>query len=199
MPSRMCSRERGRSAQRRSRSACSPKRRSTASETLIRESTGNRSLVLFDSGDEVTVQAGEEGIRFLLVSGKPIRGAGGLVWPDRHEHAGGAQPGCERAACWYFHQARLNRLGSPRGSAGSSASPFCSVVASGPNISPNPVWPAGRRRNMFGAGERWGGTRDGGSAQGQGRLLHGLGCGDRPGHGDRLRAGGRPGGCQRPQ
>jgi len=33
---------------------------------------GNRSLVLFDRGDEVTVQAGEEGLRFLLVSGKPI-------------------------------------------------------------------------------------------------------------------------------
>jgi quercetin 2,3-dioxygenase len=33
---------------------------------------GNRSLVLFDRGDEVVVQAGEEGIRFLLVSGKPI-------------------------------------------------------------------------------------------------------------------------------
>jgi redox-sensitive bicupin YhaK (pirin superfamily) len=32
----------------------------------------NRSLVLFDNGDEVTVQAGDEGIRFLLVSGKPI-------------------------------------------------------------------------------------------------------------------------------
>jgi quercetin 2,3-dioxygenase len=29
--------------------------------------------VLFDSGDEVTVQAGDEGIRFLLVSGKPIK------------------------------------------------------------------------------------------------------------------------------
>jgi redox-sensitive bicupin YhaK (pirin superfamily) len=28
--------------------------------------------VLFDSGDEVTVEAGDEGIRFLLVSGKPI-------------------------------------------------------------------------------------------------------------------------------
>ena len=42
-------------------------------EILIRERTGNRSLVLFDRGDEVTVQAGEEGIRFLLVSGKPIR------------------------------------------------------------------------------------------------------------------------------
>jgi hypothetical protein len=32
----------------------------------------NRSLVLFDRGDEVTVQAGEEGVRFLLVSGKPL-------------------------------------------------------------------------------------------------------------------------------
>ena len=27
---------------------------------------------MFDSGDEITVQAGDEGIRFLLVSGKPI-------------------------------------------------------------------------------------------------------------------------------
>jgi hypothetical protein len=41
-------------------------------ETVARERTGNRSLVIFDSGDEVTVQAGERGIRFLLVSGKPI-------------------------------------------------------------------------------------------------------------------------------
>ncbi len=32
----------------------------------------NRSLVLFDRGDEVTVQAGPEGIRFLLVSGRPL-------------------------------------------------------------------------------------------------------------------------------
>lgn len=32
----------------------------------------NRSLILFDSGDEVAVQAGDEGIRFLLVSGKPL-------------------------------------------------------------------------------------------------------------------------------
>jgi quercetin 2,3-dioxygenase len=41
-------------------------------ESLAREQTGNRSLVLFDRGDEVTVQAGDHGIRFLLVSGKPI-------------------------------------------------------------------------------------------------------------------------------
>jgi quercetin 2,3-dioxygenase len=32
----------------------------------------NHSLVLFDRGDEITVQAGPEGIRFLLVSGTPI-------------------------------------------------------------------------------------------------------------------------------
>jgi redox-sensitive bicupin YhaK (pirin superfamily) len=44
-----------------------------AGETLVRERVGNRSLVLFDSGDEVTVQAGDEGIRFLLVSGKPLK------------------------------------------------------------------------------------------------------------------------------
>jgi redox-sensitive bicupin YhaK (pirin superfamily) len=44
-----------------------------ANEILVREQTGNRSLVLFDSGDEVTVQAGDEGIRFLLVSGKPLK------------------------------------------------------------------------------------------------------------------------------
>ena len=32
----------------------------------------NRSLVLFDSGDEIVVSSGDEGIRFLLVSGQPI-------------------------------------------------------------------------------------------------------------------------------
>ena len=32
----------------------------------------NHSLVLFDQGDEIVVQAGPEGIRFLLVSGKPL-------------------------------------------------------------------------------------------------------------------------------
>jgi len=33
---------------------------------------GNHSLVLFDRGDEVAVQAGPDGIRFLLVSGRPL-------------------------------------------------------------------------------------------------------------------------------
>jgi hypothetical protein len=35
-------------------------------------SAKNHSLVLFDRGDEIVVQAGPEGIRFLLVSGKPL-------------------------------------------------------------------------------------------------------------------------------
>jgi redox-sensitive bicupin YhaK (pirin superfamily) len=39
---------------------------------IRRDTTGNRSLVLFDRGDEIVVRAGEEGIRFLLVSGKPL-------------------------------------------------------------------------------------------------------------------------------
>ena len=30
------------------------------------------SLILFDRGDEIVVQAGERGVRFLFVSGKPI-------------------------------------------------------------------------------------------------------------------------------
>ena len=42
------------------------------SDTSASEEVDNRSLVLFDRGDEVTVQAGEKGIRFLLVSGKPL-------------------------------------------------------------------------------------------------------------------------------
>jgi quercetin 2,3-dioxygenase len=33
----------------------------------------NRILILFDSGDEVRVSAGDDGIRFLLVSGEPLK------------------------------------------------------------------------------------------------------------------------------
>jgi len=45
------------------------------SETTVQSGSdhaGNRSLVLFDSGDEVVVHAGRDGVRFLLVSGQPI-------------------------------------------------------------------------------------------------------------------------------
>ena len=42
-------------------------------DTSLPTAAEDRSLVLFDSGDEVTVQAGPDGIRFLLVSGKPLQ------------------------------------------------------------------------------------------------------------------------------
>ncbi|MGE0392017.1 MAG: pirin family protein [Vicinamibacterales bacterium] len=43
------------------------------SDTVLRDTdVSNHSLVLFDRGDEVLVQAGDQGIRFLLVSGQPL-------------------------------------------------------------------------------------------------------------------------------
>lgn len=41
-------------------------------EVNIRDMSGDRTLIRFGTGDEVTVQAGEDGIRFLLISGAPI-------------------------------------------------------------------------------------------------------------------------------
>ena len=41
-------------------------------EVNIRDLSGNRTLVRFGTGDEITVQAGETGVRFLLISGAPI-------------------------------------------------------------------------------------------------------------------------------
>ncbi|MGL4237900.1 pirin-like C-terminal cupin domain-containing protein, partial [Tabrizicola sp.] len=41
-------------------------------EVNIRDLSGNRTLVRFGAGDEVTVTAGPEGVRFLLISGAPI-------------------------------------------------------------------------------------------------------------------------------
>jgi len=41
-------------------------------EVNIRDMSGNRTLIRFGTGDEVTVQAGPEGVRFLLISGAPI-------------------------------------------------------------------------------------------------------------------------------
>jgi len=42
-------------------------------EIVAREAVGDRSLVLFSAGDEVVVNAGEHGIRFLLISGQPLQ------------------------------------------------------------------------------------------------------------------------------
>ena len=41
-------------------------------EVNIRDLSGDRTLVRFGTGDEVTVTAGPDGVRFLLISGAPI-------------------------------------------------------------------------------------------------------------------------------
>jgi redox-sensitive bicupin YhaK (pirin superfamily) len=41
-------------------------------EVNIRDMSGNRTLIRFGTGDEIKVQAGPEGIRFLLISGAPL-------------------------------------------------------------------------------------------------------------------------------
>ena len=42
------------------------------SDAVRRDDVANHSLVLFDEGDEIVVRAGDDGIRFLLVSGQPL-------------------------------------------------------------------------------------------------------------------------------
>jgi len=42
-------------------------------ELNIRDMSGNRTLVEFGAGDEIVVQAGPEGVRFLLIAGAPIQ------------------------------------------------------------------------------------------------------------------------------
>ena len=42
-------------------------------ELEIRDLSGNRTLVVFDHGDEVAVTSGDQGVRFLLISGAPLR------------------------------------------------------------------------------------------------------------------------------
>jgi redox-sensitive bicupin YhaK (pirin superfamily) len=42
-------------------------------EVNIRDMSGNRTLIEFGTGDEVTVQAGDDGVRFLLISGAPLQ------------------------------------------------------------------------------------------------------------------------------
>jgi len=42
-------------------------------ELLLRDRSGNRTLVLFDTGDEIVVQTRDQGVRFLLISGKALK------------------------------------------------------------------------------------------------------------------------------
>ena len=58
-------------------------------EIELRDLSGNRTLVVFDSGDEVAVQAGENGLRFLLISGtlikEPVAWHGPIVMNSQEE------------------------------------------------------------------------------------------------------------------
>ena len=42
-------------------------------EINIRDMSGNRTLIRFDTGDSISIKSGKNGVRFLLVSGKPIK------------------------------------------------------------------------------------------------------------------------------
>lgn len=58
-------------------------------ELNIRDMSGNRTLVRFGTGDEITVTAGPEGVRFLLISGRaiqePVAWHGPIVMNTRDE------------------------------------------------------------------------------------------------------------------
>ena len=104
-PSRTSSRARARFATRRRRSGVRTEDRSTAPTTraLPRREPGNRSLVLFDRGDEVVGAGGRAGDPLPARLGQADRGAGGLVRADRDEHRAGAAAGDERAAQRHVH------------------------------------------------------------------------------------------------
>ena len=42
-------------------------------ELNIRDLSGNRTLIRFDKGDHISVFSGQDGVRFLLISGTPIQ------------------------------------------------------------------------------------------------------------------------------
>lgn len=42
-------------------------------ELNIRDMSGNRTLVRFDTGDEISLRSGPEGVRFLLCTGRPLQ------------------------------------------------------------------------------------------------------------------------------
>ena len=77
---------------------------STGVDAAASDDVGNRSLVLFDSGDEVVVQAGEQGIRFLLVSGKPLEEPVAWYGPIVMNTQGATATGDRRTARRHLHQ-----------------------------------------------------------------------------------------------
>ena len=77
-------------------------------ETPVITDVGNRSLVVFDRGDDVTVQAGDEGHPVPARVGPAHRGAGRLVRSHRDEHAGRTARGLCGDPRRHVHQAPMN-------------------------------------------------------------------------------------------
>ena len=73
-------------------------------ELEIRDLSGNRTLVVFDAGDEVAVSSGNHGVRFLLISGAPLREP--VAWANCDEHPRGIAYRNARAEQWDIYQNR---------------------------------------------------------------------------------------------
>ena len=69
---------------------------------------GNHSLVLFDRGDEIAVQAGHEDYHYPVGVRQANRGTGRVVWTDRDEYPGAAPTGDGGVTGRHFHQAPLS-------------------------------------------------------------------------------------------
>ena len=74
----------------------------------------NHSLVLFDRGDEIVVQAGPEGIRFLLVSGKPLEEPVAWYGPIVMNTQAELKPGHARTANRQVHQTPVGIPAMPK-------------------------------------------------------------------------------------
>ena len=86
-----------------------------ATTKAVPHESENRSLVLFDRGDEVVVQAGDAGHPFSAGVRPADRGAGGVVRADRDEYEGGAAAG-DAATCATARSSRPRLAGNQGGS-----------------------------------------------------------------------------------
>ena len=99
-------------------------------EVNIRDMSGDRTLIRFGTGDEVTVQAGEKRRALFADFRRAIAGTGRLARPDRDEHARRNPPSHARFAQRHLH-------------------PACALTAQGGGTAPAP--PACWGKGVFAA------------------------------------------------